>query len=294
MNRDRSASGRESCIYVGRVWHRRKTPSEHAFAYPLYLAYLDLAELPALFDGMPGWSARRPALSWFRRADYLGDPNVPLDTAVRDEAEARLGFRPEGPVRLLTHLRTFGFLINPITLYYFFDAESRDLVAVLAEVTNTPWGERHCYVVPGSEGDRILHRTPKAFHVSPFMDMRACYRWTITRPRPETGSRLFLGLVSENEDGEDFFEASLSLVREEISARSLAGVLLRFPLMTMRVALGIYWQALRLHLKQVPFVPHPKHLTHTNTQTNSPTTRREVPLHSQSTGDRRHYAEKRP
>ncbi len=87
--------------------------------------YLDLEELPELFDGSLAWSARRPALARFRRSDYLGDPRRPLREEVLDLLEARTGRRPGGPVRLLTQLRQFGFTFNPVSFYYCFGPKVR-------------------------------------------------------------------------------------------------------------------------------------------------------------------------
>ena len=171
----------ESCLYVGSVRHRRHTPRAHAFRYPLFLAYLDLAELDTVFRGRWLWSARRFALAWFRRRDHLGSPAMPLDQAVRDLVERHSGRRPQGPIRLLTHLRYFGYCFNPVSFYYCFDAQGEQVETVVAEVNNTPWGERHCYVLDGEP--RLRYRTSKAMHVSPFMPMDARLRMALHAAR---------------------------------------------------------------------------------------------------------------
>jgi hypothetical protein len=238
-----------SCLYVGRVRHRRLEPVAHAFSYRLFMTYLDLDELPRLFDDRWLWSARGFAPAWFRREDYLGDPEVPLAEAVKDLVEERLGRRPAGPVRLLTHLRYLGYAFNPLSLYHCFEPDGETVAATVAEVTSTPWRERHAYVV----GPGRRHEVRKALHVSPFMGMDQRYRWRLTEP----GARLGVHMESV-EAGRVVFDATLALRREEITGRSLARALVRFPFMTGRVIAAIYLQALRLRLKGARFHPHPR------------------------------------
>jgi DUF1365 family protein len=244
-----------SCIYRGTVRHRRFEPVHHAFRYPLFMMYLDLAELPTVFDGYLLWSARRPAPAWFRRADYLGDRDVPLDVAVRDAVERETGRRPSGPIRLLTQLRYLGYIMNPVSFYYCFAAND-EVEVIVAEVNNTPWDERHAYVL-GSDRDlgsgRIKRfRLQKQFHVSPFMGMDQRYDWRFSAPK----ERLVVHMENHIATGK-LFDATLVMRREELSGRSLSAALASHPWMTARVVSAIYWQALMLYLKRVPFHTHP-------------------------------------
>lgn len=246
-----------SCLYVGTVRHRRFLPVEHVFEYRMFMVYMDLDELPGVFDGRWLWSARRPAPAWFRRSDYLGDPSVPLDRAVRDKAESETGVRPTGPIRMLTHLRYFGYVMNPVTFYYCFSEDGQSVETVLTEITNTPWNERHTYVLsrdPAEDREGASrHRFEKAFHVSPFMDMAHAYDWRFTRP-----DQSLVVHMENHRGGTKYFDATLSMRREEMTKAALRRSLLRHPWMTVRVATSIYWQAARLWLKRVPFHDHPK------------------------------------
>jgi DUF1365 family protein len=244
-----------SALYTGRLSHRRHAPLAHAFGYRVTLAWLDLAELDEVFRGRWLWSTRRPAPAWLRRADYLGDPAIPLETAVRDRVERETGTRPTGPVRLLTQLRTLGFCFNPVSFYYCFDAQDRRVEAIVAEITNTPWNERHAYVLhardAGSDA-RLRFRLAKAFHVSPFMPMDLDYDWRFTPP----GEMLTVRMENRRA-GRLLFDASLVLRRREITGPALAATLARQPFAPLNVLARIYWQALRLWLKRAPFHAHP-------------------------------------
>lgn len=245
-----------SAIFEGQVRHRRMKPAGHSFDYRLFMMYLDLAELDLLFEKRWLWSVKRPAIARFRREQHLGDPQVSLDSSVRELVQEKTGRRPAGPIRLLTHMDYLGYGFNPVSFYYCFDEDDRDVETIVAEVNNTPWGEQHCYVLGErmntGKGKHKRYQPAKKMHVSPFMPMDVDYDWRFSVP----GKRLNVHM-GNSLSGDKVFDASLDLERTEISAGTLARVLMVFPLMTLKVIVAIHWQALRLWLKRVPVIDHP-------------------------------------
>jgi len=242
-----------SAIYHGKVRHRRFAPCLHEFTYDVFMMYLDIDELPHLFDCVPFWSARRPALAWFRRKDYYGDAHKSLRECLSDLVQKETGERPDGPIRMLTNLRYFGYIINPVTFYYLFDEAGDKVRWVVADVNNTPWNERHQYVIPGEdERGQIRHHFDKLFHVSPFLPLDMEYDWRGTHPDEK------LAVHMENHrQGICMTDATLNLRRKPLTRSHLLAMLASYPFMTLKVVGGIYWEALRLWLKGAGFFTHP-------------------------------------
>jgi DUF1365 family protein len=233
-----------SAIYEGSVRHRRFGSPRNEFTHGLALAYIDLDELPELLDGR--LVASRPGLVRFCRGDYLGDPAVPLAAALRERTGT------DGPVRLLANLRSLGHCFNPVSFYYCFEPDGETLAAVVAEVTNTPWGERNAYVVRAGDSRVVRGSSEKRMHVSPFMPMDQRYDWRVTPP----GSTLSVHVENHGGAGKSF-DATLSLRRRPLSRRSLAAVTARYPLATLRVLALIYAHAAGLKLRGARVHPHP-------------------------------------
>ncbi len=235
--------------------HRRLRPVEHSFRYRVWMLLLDLDELPEPLDRHPLWSARRPAPVRFRRSDHLGDPALPLADAARDlVARAHRGApgRAGAPADHAAHARRRlqpGQLLLPVRR-----ATAKRCEAVIAEVTNTPWGERHHYVLERRRPEAALGgRMAKRMHVSPFMPMEQTYEWGSGEPGERLGVR-----IANRERGELVFEASLALRRRELTPAAMTTVPLSHPPQVIAAIARIYGNAVRLRLKGAPYFPRPR------------------------------------
>lgn len=247
----------ESCFYEGVVYHERLKPVKHRFHYRLYMHYIDLTEVPALLRGGL-LSERGFSPNGFLRRDHSGDPKQPLAECMRDLVRRETGLTVNGPIRLLTQLRNLGYYFSPLNLFFCFAEGKRDVQAVVAEVQNTPWLQRHYYVLwHGNQvgsGPKAEYRHPKSFHVSPFLGMDVDYHWRLSVP----GERLLIGI--DNTQGDTpLFRALMALRRVPLSRRTQWSMLCRYPLMTARITAAIYLQAFSLWRKKCPFYPHPRH-----------------------------------
>lgn len=261
----------ESAIYRGFVRHRRFTPAKHEFDYPLFMLFLKTNEIPALLQKF--WQLGESRFSWarFKRSDYIGESSQSIADSVRRKI-AELSARPiedlQGDVFMLCHLRYFGLYFSPLNLYFLRQENGNSFM--LAEVSNTPWNERHYYLI--DLNDCQAH--DKAFHVSPFNPMSQRYHWRVQEPAVDQ-ARCLIHIESRQEkdgastDGVDekIFDATLSMERIEMNQRELSRVLIRTPIQTASIVVGIYWQALKLFLKKVPLHAHPDRLRGDNRQT---------------------------
>lgn len=274
-----------SAIYEGTVRHRRFSPKYHAFTYHVFMVYLDLQEIDIVFKQTPWWSHKNFSLSWFRRKDFFdGASTGDLYSAVASYVEKETGDRPNGAIRMLTNLRYFGFLINPITCYYCFDKTGERLETVVAEVTNTPWGQRRHYILPMQAGgapnnvtgdvtaneSSVMKTAPvlfdKTLHVSPFQPMDLVYSWRGKAPAEKLSIHLDIfssGSIPQEYTGDakvsPVLDATLLLERKPMTKAVMDKKITRYPLMTVKVFAAIYWQAVKLWWKKIPFYSAPEY-----------------------------------
>jgi uncharacterized protein len=241
----------ESALYVGTISHQRSVPQKHRFSYPFFMWFLNLDRLNQLPPLGRWFSTSRFALSRFHRPDYYGDKTISLADAIRERMEKLTGYQVEGEVCGLMNMRTLGLYFSPVNFYYGYDQEG-GLSHFLAEVSNIPWNKRHQYAHYLGSGQRAPENS-KEFHVSPFNPMRQHYRWQIQPPADQA-----LVQIDVDDNRGHIFTARLELNRKPLDLQTVRKEIIKKPAMTLSIIAGIYWQALKLYIKGVPYVPYNK------------------------------------
>lgn len=264
-----------SGIYSGHIRHRRFTPVLHRFRYSMFMMYLDVDEIDSLSDRVTCFGRSWFHFARFRRQDYI-DGADDIHLAVEDKIHQLTGERIHGKVSMLCHLRYGGLYFSPLNMYYVFDQQGV-WQYVLAEVSNTPWNQRHYYAIPAKQYWQQKHFIDdKAFHVSPFNPMDQDYVWQLSLP--DSIVRVHLEVDSKKDSfcrgGEKeyyknsnhnsevstkVFDATLVMKKQSFTSATLLRHLLGTPIMMVKVLVGIYWQAFKLWRKGAPIYDHPNH-----------------------------------
>ena len=250
-----------SALYIGDVVHRRYRPKEHKLRYKVFSLLIDADELPALDRRLRLFGHNRRAVISFWDKDHgSGEPGRLREWVETQLSDAGVD-HPDVRIRVLCYPRLFGYVFNPLTVYF---CEARDgtLLAILYEVCNT-FHERHTYVIKvgGKTRGVVRHSCGKALYVSPFMPMNCSYHFTTRRP----DARVAIAIRETDGDG-PLLSASFAGTRRVLSDANLLRAVAGFPLMTLKVTAAIHWEALRLWLKGVPVHRHIKSLApHTRT-----------------------------
>lgn len=254
-----------SKLYEGRVFHQRFRPRKHRLSYRVFSLLIDLEELEALDQAHRWFSYNRFSVLSFWDKDYGAGKNEPLIEYVRNALQSAGIVLTNGRVEMLCYPRLFGYAFNPLSVYYCYDAND-ELQVMLYEVSNT-FGERHTYLieVDGTAGKTVRQSCPKAFYVSPFMDMKGKYDFRLSRPSDDITVRI----DQCDEDGV-MLKASFSGRAHEITDKNLMSMVLKYPLMTLKVIAGIHWEALKLWRKGLKFFDRPEPpntpITHVQTE----------------------------
>jgi DUF1365 family protein len=247
-----------SCIYTGNVTHQRHWPKKHRLSYRVFSLFLNLDELDHLGRKFRLFGYNSPAIFSFHDKDHGDGEGTPLRQWVNDTLASSGSRNPGGPVYLFTYPRMFGYVFNPISVYFCYDRQG-ELDTLIYEVGNT-WGERHCYIAPVSEnGKPAEHSCDKNFFVSPFLPMDCRYHFQTDKP-----GRKFRLLISETSRGEHVLDAWFSGKQRKLDDRSLMRLAATLPFMTLKIIAGIHWEALKIWFKGVPVfrhVPAPKEKT---------------------------------
>jgi DUF1365 family protein len=236
-------------LYPGDVMHQRMKPFGHRFSYRVFSILVDLDRLKELGRMTPLLAVNKRGLASFHESDHAENGETVRAFADRLLAEAGLAERAHR-VLLLAYPRILGYVFNPISVYFAYDAGDR-LVAMIYSVRNT-FGERHTYVAPVEAGELtdsgVRQTRAKLFHVSPFIDMGARYHFRVLPPGKAVRLR-----IHETEAGEPLLAASFSGEAEKLATSTLAACLLKIPFMTWKIVAGIHWEALKLWLKGARF-----------------------------------------
>ena len=236
----------KSCLYRSEVMHRRTSPKKHAFKYGVFMFYLDLDELDELGERFNLVSRNRFAPYEFRDTDHYNPNEVGIRKSIIDYVSENGYNQPIGSIFLLTHLRTWGHLFNPVSFYFVEDNEGKPICSI-AEVANT-FNEQKLFHIPCDSSGKAVDAQIKNFYVSPFSELDTLFHFRLHSP----GDRLRVA-IDQSQNGETYFRSALVGKKRPLSDRALTLSACRFPFLTLKIVGAIHWQAFLLYLKGVPF-----------------------------------------
>lgn len=251
-----------SALYLGSVVHaRRDIHAQRTFRYPLFVAALDLDELPALDRTLRLFSHNRRNLFSLHDRDYAAAGDLRRH---HTSALAAHGLPTPHAVRLVTNLRVVGYTFNPVSFFLGYAADG-ELTSVIAEVNNT-YGGRHAYVLGPADripGNANSFRTPRTLFVSPFLHGHATYDFVIDAPLDGAAFAITMHVTADGSGpprSRRVLTAQLAGRRRPLTDRALVAAAMRYPLMTLQVIGLIHFEALKLHIRGVPYRrPGPEH-----------------------------------
>lgn len=241
-----------SALYKGKVMHARLKPMGHRFQYRVYALLMDLDNI-SLSTKSPIFSHNRFNLLSFFEKDHGPRDGSSLRAYV-DLLLHEVGEKRAYSVKLLCYPRIFGWVFNPLSVYYCFDAEGT-MTAIIYEVRNT-FGENHTYVAPIQDGEMrnglVRQERDKRFYVSPFVNMEMRYRFRLNQP----DEKLILRILECDHEG-PLLSATFSGTRSPLTTRMLLLAFLQVPFQTLKIVGGIHWEALKLWKKGARFHRRP-------------------------------------
>ena len=245
-------------ILEGRVHHQRSEPTEHQFDYALNLAAIRLDDINGFTHRSNLLRKDKPGVFTFQRADFHGPRHISIDQSVRNTVFQSTGAAIEGPILLVGMLRHFGHSFNPVSFYLCYNKAETAVEYIVAEITNTPWGQRYAYVLgPKQNTGTLTHHIydfDKLFHVSPFHGMQQKYHWEFTFTESD------ISICMKNIENEKcIFTATYAASFKTATRKSINALFYKFPAASLRAITLIYLNALKLRIKKIPFYEHPQY-----------------------------------